>query len=213
MAFTKKTWKDRLVEYAGRRKITNVSTLAAQVVDVERAEGIVSEEGSAFNAANMNDLEQRVSDGFTSVQNSVNGVISDLSRVNVYVGADGKLHYVNKDGADSALPFSSVSDALFVQGNKISSETKSLSAGTYRLVYETACYSSAASCPTVSVYVNGVLRLSEKNIILSGSTDDSDYSLGADNKTLILPERSSVYLNISSGNWRPYATAVLFRIA
>lgn len=78
MAFEKKTWKDRLVEYAGRRKITNTTTLAAQIVDMERAEGIVSEEGSAFNAANMNDLEQRVADGFSGVQQDINKVNQDL---------------------------------------------------------------------------------------------------------------------------------------
>ena len=29
----------------------------------------------------------------------------DLGRVNVYVGGDGKLHFVNSGGADSVLPF------------------------------------------------------------------------------------------------------------
>ena len=36
MAFAKKTWVDRLVEYAGRRKITNISTGVSEVVDVSR---------------------------------------------------------------------------------------------------------------------------------------------------------------------------------
>lgn len=76
--FSKKTWKDRLVEYAGRRKITNVSTMVAQIVDVERAEGIVSEEGNALSAANMNDLEQRVADGFTAVQRTTDGLNQNL---------------------------------------------------------------------------------------------------------------------------------------
>lgn len=79
MAFTKKTWVDRLVEFAGRRKITNVSTLQAQIVDVERVEGVVSQEGSAFSAANMNDLEQRIADGIAGVERSVNQVSSDLA--------------------------------------------------------------------------------------------------------------------------------------
>ena len=41
-----------------------------------------------------------------TLMDKANQLSSDLSRVNVYVGSDGKLHYVNKDGADSALPFS-----------------------------------------------------------------------------------------------------------
>lgn len=60
MAFTKKTWVDRLVEFAGRRKLTNVSTGSATVYNVERAEGVVQQEGTAFSAANMNDLETRI---------------------------------------------------------------------------------------------------------------------------------------------------------
>lgn len=79
MAFTKKTWVDRLVEFAGRRKITNVSTMQAQIVDVERAEGTVSQEGSAFSAQTMNDLEQRIADGFSSVENSVDQISSELN--------------------------------------------------------------------------------------------------------------------------------------
>ena len=67
MAFKKKTWIDRMVEFAGRRKITNVSTSAAQIIDVERAEGAVSQEGDAFSAENMNDLEKRISDAFADV--------------------------------------------------------------------------------------------------------------------------------------------------
>ena len=31
---------------------------------------------------------------------------SDLAKVKVYVGSDGKLHFVNSGGADSVLPFS-----------------------------------------------------------------------------------------------------------
>ena len=67
MAFKKKTWIDRMVEFAGRRKITNVSTSAAQIIDVERAEGAVSQEGDAFSAENMNDLEKRISVAFADV--------------------------------------------------------------------------------------------------------------------------------------------------
>lgn len=81
MAFTKKTWVDRLVEFAGRRKITNVSTMQAQIVDVERAEGTVSQEGSAFSAQTMNDLEQRIADGFSSVENSVDQISSEINNL------------------------------------------------------------------------------------------------------------------------------------
>lgn len=97
MAFKKKTWIDRMVEYAGRRKITNVSTMSAQIVDVERAEGVVSEEGTAINAVNMNDFEQRTADAFSTVQQEIEGINSDLGGLNFKEEAGKK--YVR--GADA----------------------------------------------------------------------------------------------------------------
>lgn len=35
----------------------------------------------------------------------IDALSRDLTRVNVYVGSDGKLHFVNSGGADSVLPF------------------------------------------------------------------------------------------------------------
>lgn len=104
MAFKKKTWVDRMVEYAGRRKITNVTTMAAQIVDVERAEGVVSEEGTAINAVNMNDLEQRTADAFSAVQQDIEGINSDLGGNRFGFTADGQPGY-KKAGADTVYPF------------------------------------------------------------------------------------------------------------
>ena len=135
MAFKKKTWIDRMVEFAGRRKITNVSTSAAQIIDVERAEGAVSQEGDAFSAENMNDLEKRISDAFTDVpgykiadndttNNSeflatarvayehgqeIDALSRDLSAVPEFVidKSTGKITgYKTKAGADTVFPFS-----------------------------------------------------------------------------------------------------------
>lgn len=62
MAYSKKTWKDRSVEYPTRRLLTD-SNSNSEYYTVERAEGIVSEVGDAFNATNMNDLESRIESG------------------------------------------------------------------------------------------------------------------------------------------------------
>lgn len=72
MAFVTKTWKDRLVEYAGRRKLKNVATGEEVLMDVSRSEGTVSQAGDAFSAANMNDLEQRIKGEFDTVNSSLN---------------------------------------------------------------------------------------------------------------------------------------------
>lgn len=61
MAFNIKTWKNRVSEYANRRLLTDATTGDEQLVLVTRNEGTISEEGDAFNAANMNDLEARIS--------------------------------------------------------------------------------------------------------------------------------------------------------
>lgn len=112
MAFKKKTWTDRLVEFAGRRKITNVSTMQAQIVDVERAEGVVSQEGSAFSAQTMNDLEQRIAEGFTGVETDVDALSRDLKfpdGVGFYPDVQGGVRGYNTDperGADTFCPFS-----------------------------------------------------------------------------------------------------------
>lgn len=75
MAFTKKEWKDRLVEFAGRRNLKNVATNENITVDVMRNEGEILQAGDAFSAENMNDLENRVYKGFdivTKIYNNVN---------------------------------------------------------------------------------------------------------------------------------------------
>lgn len=78
MPFTKKTWEDRLVEFAGRRKLTDATTQAVQTVDVTRDEGNVSREGTAFSASNMNDLEQRIADCVSAMETTFQGGVDTL---------------------------------------------------------------------------------------------------------------------------------------
>lgn len=71
MGFTKKTWKNRIAEYINRRLIT-MEDGSTNLVTVARDEGTISQEGDAFNAANMNDLEDRIEAGFADVSQSLN---------------------------------------------------------------------------------------------------------------------------------------------
>lgn len=81
MAFVKKTWKDRIVQYANRRLLTKSGGEVEQVT-VTRDEGTISEAGDQFNASNMNDLENRVNDGFSDMKNYIdNRGLGDLSNV------------------------------------------------------------------------------------------------------------------------------------
>lgn len=71
--FVKKTWKDRISEYPTRRTLTKEDG-STELVTVSRSEGTVSQEGDAFSADNMNDLETRV-------DNALNEVNSNLLRI------------------------------------------------------------------------------------------------------------------------------------
>ena len=58
MAFEKKNWLKRIVQYPGRRILT--PTGGENEFDVSRHEGTVSQNGDGFTAENMNDLEERI---------------------------------------------------------------------------------------------------------------------------------------------------------
>lgn len=66
MSYEKKEWKDRISEYPTRRTLEK-SDGTSEAVMVSRSEGNVSQEGDAFSAANMNNLEQRIANGFEEV--------------------------------------------------------------------------------------------------------------------------------------------------
>lgn len=62
MAYNKKTWLQRIVEYPSRRRLNETGTQSTY--DVSRAEGDVIQEGDGFTVKNMNDLEERISRAF-----------------------------------------------------------------------------------------------------------------------------------------------------
>lgn len=78
--FTPKEWKARLVEFAGRRLLRNVANGQSATYDVSRSEGLVSQEGDAFNTKNMNDLEQRISNGFANAKTNIDALNRDLNQ-------------------------------------------------------------------------------------------------------------------------------------
>ena len=93
MAFVKKTWKDRIVQYANRRLLTKSGGEVEQVT-VTRDEGTISEAGDQFNASNMNNLEQRIEDGLTGLTASD---IEYSSGVTVKQAIDSKIQVATFD--------------------------------------------------------------------------------------------------------------------
>lgn len=86
MAFVKKTWKDRIVQYANRRLLTKSGGEVEQVT-VTRDEGTISEAGDQFNASNMNDLENRLKNAFDDVDTALSDKAdtSDIPTVNDFI--------------------------------------------------------------------------------------------------------------------------------
>lgn len=110
MAFVKKTWKDRIVQYANRRLLTKSGGVVEQVT-VTRDEGTISEAGDQFNASNMNDLEQRVKDGFDDL-NAADLPITSGSATNT------------KDYIDSKVDVSDIASSLTLDTNYFTASTK-----------------------------------------------------------------------------------------
>lgn len=114
MAFVKKTWKDRLVEFAGRRTLKRISGSAdsQMVVDVSRNEGTVSQAGDAFSAANMNDLEQRIADEFSSINNNL------AQQPQWIKDSTGKIigYTTQEGGAGAVFPFTDKIEATLLYG-------------------------------------------------------------------------------------------------
>lgn len=73
MAFSLKTWVNRISEYPNRRKLTHEDG-STELVTVARAEGQISAEGNAFSAEEMNDLENRIKGGFEEVTQSLTNI-------------------------------------------------------------------------------------------------------------------------------------------
>ena len=116
--FTPKEWKARLVEFAGRRLLRNVANGETVTYDVSRSEGQVSQEGDAFNTKNMNDLEQRVANGFANAKTAVDTLNSDLGGLSFGQDADGNWGY-KTGGADTVIPFKGDPDFDYEHGISI----------------------------------------------------------------------------------------------
>lgn len=64
--WVKKIWKNRTTEFPTRRTLMKEDG-SSEIVTVTRNEGTVSEEGDAFDADTMNNLEERIDAGFAEL--------------------------------------------------------------------------------------------------------------------------------------------------
>ena len=98
MGFIKKIWKDRISEFPTRRSLTKTDG-TSELVTVARSEGMISEEGDAFSAENMNDFENRVANGFNELtenlgKNTFGDKVTLVKDQNYICPSDGYFHVV-----------------------------------------------------------------------------------------------------------------------
>jgi hypothetical protein len=80
VSFLKKIWTDRVSAHPNRRILTNEDS-TTNVVTVARYEGIISQQGDAFSATNMNDLEDRIENGMEELSVDLDEINNNLSNV------------------------------------------------------------------------------------------------------------------------------------
>lgn len=90
MGFIKKIWKDRISEFPTRRSLTKTDG-TSELVTVARSEGMISEEGDAFSAENMNDFENRVANGFSELNEKIES--TDITQERLVGKFNGKNVY------------------------------------------------------------------------------------------------------------------------
>ena len=81
--FIKKTWKNRISEYPTRRTLTKEDG-STELVTVARSEGTISQEGDAFSADNLNDLETRVDNALTEVNSNLENKFNEGTNIMSY---------------------------------------------------------------------------------------------------------------------------------
>ena len=84
--WVKKIWKNRTTEFPTRRTLMKEDG-SSEIVTVTRNEGTVSEEGDAFDADTMNNLEERIDAGFAEV----NGKLGNVPSIEKIEIANGKI--------------------------------------------------------------------------------------------------------------------------
>lgn len=104
MAFVKKDWKDRIAEFINRRRLTYEDG-RTELVEVARDEGNISQEGDAFNAENMNDLEERVAEEFKKVVEKTD-IIDNLESTETEKPLSAKQGKILKENFEDYLPLS-----------------------------------------------------------------------------------------------------------
>lgn len=90
--------------------------------DVEFDNGATAET-SLGNIQGITDSVNSNASNIAASAAAVNTLNSNIGNIKIYVGEDGKIHFTNKDGADSVLPFSSAPETLILKKETTTSDS------------------------------------------------------------------------------------------
>ena len=139
--FEKKVWNDRQSEHPARRRLT--PTENDNEYEVSRAEGLVMEEGDAFDATTMNDLESRVAKAFAEYDPA------ELGAVNVTV----QLYTCKKEGKVYQLTGSGAVGRCKIPAAWASGDTWTVNGTTVSAYCGAVCAATGAGC--AMTYLDG----------------------------------------------------------
>ena len=165
--FIKKIWKDRVTEFPTRRSLTKQDG-SVELVTVAREEGTVSQEGDAFSAQNMNDLEERVKTAFDAVDSSLSGF-------SFRKNSEGEKE-VSTDGGSTWENFSSGASLLWTNpnpNNTFDAQTVSLDLSAYELIGITvnASYNNVGELPRVMHVLH---KTNSKQVLCTNQCDKNN---------------------------------------
>lgn len=172
MAFVKKTWTDRMSQYPTRRILTDTTTGTTQTVTVARSEGEVSQTGDAFNASNMNDLENRIEAGINAAHSDAD-VLLPLT-----VGWTGKNLLDGYKGNQSSnnVTFTSIDadKSVMVSTNGTASALTTFSKDITAMAVDTTTEYILSGCPAGGLAGGYQLDIIASNITMSSVVDTGD---------------------------------------
>lgn len=114
--------------------------------------------------------------------------------------------YINKKDYNAYITLSGKSGVV--------SDTKMLSAGTYRVDYFSTCYSSWGNCPVAEVYINETNALSTKGSCFNETWGNGStaFSCGGGSTELKINTEASIYLKITGGKYQPYGMITIIKV-
>lgn len=103
--FKRRTWVNRIVEFANRYKMTDMETGEVSTINLNRLPGTVTQAGDAVSAENLNDLEDRIEEALNQYESGMQSYVTSAQ----------------KSAGEAAASATSASDAASAAGTAESS--------------------------------------------------------------------------------------------